>query len=145
MTISRCDDRVIRIVAAVVADAEGRTLLVRKRGTEAFMLPGGKPGPDEAPLAALDREIGEELGCGLNLESCRALGRFEAPAANERGYMVEAQLFAATLVGHAEVSGEIEELAWVDPDGDLPMVLAPLARTHALPIARGWKQRLRAS
>ena len=143
--MSRSDDRVIRIVAALVADAEGRTLLVRKRGTEAFMLPGGKPASGESPLAALDREIGEELGCAIDMDSCRDLGRFEAPAANERGFTVEAQLFAATLVGIAEVSGEIEELAWIDPDVEQSMVLAPLARAHALPIAREWKQRLQAS
>jgi 8-oxo-dGTP diphosphatase len=41
----------IWIVAAVALDAAGRTLLVRKSGTAAFMQPGGKPDPGEAPLA----------------------------------------------------------------------------------------------
>ena len=40
---------VIRIVAAVVADERGRLLLVRKRGTTAFMQPGGKPEAGETP------------------------------------------------------------------------------------------------
>jgi len=34
--------RIIRIAAAVLIGPDGRTLLVRKRGTEAFMQPGGK-------------------------------------------------------------------------------------------------------
>ena len=56
---------VIRIVAAVVADERGRLLLVRKRGTTAFMQPGGKLEPGESPVDALAREIREELGVGI--------------------------------------------------------------------------------
>ena len=37
----------IRIVAAVIVDEAGRLLLVRKRGTQAFMQPGGKIAPGE--------------------------------------------------------------------------------------------------
>lgn len=36
---------VFRIAAACLLDAQGRLLLVRKRGTRAFMLPGGKHEP----------------------------------------------------------------------------------------------------
>ena len=35
----------IRIVAALIRDEAGRVLLVRKRGTAAFMQPGGKRDP----------------------------------------------------------------------------------------------------
>ena len=38
----------IRIVAALIRDEAGRVLLVRKRGTETFMQPGGKRDPGEA-------------------------------------------------------------------------------------------------
>jgi 8-oxo-dGTP diphosphatase len=106
------------------------------------MQPGGKLAIGEAPLVALGREIEEELGCELQVETCRALGSFQAPAANEPGFTVNAQLFAASLHGKAEAQGEIEELVWIDPEGDLPLVLAPLTRNHALPIAREWKLRL---
>lgn len=37
-------DPVLRIVAAVVLDDDGHVLVVRKRGTTAFMQPGGKIG-----------------------------------------------------------------------------------------------------
>jgi 8-oxo-dGTP pyrophosphatase MutT (NUDIX family) len=145
MTISRCEaeDRVIRIVAAVVAGADGQTLLVRKRGTAAFMQPGGKLAPGETPISALEREIGEELGCALDRISCRSLGTVDAPAANEPGFTVNAQLFAATLMGEVRAKGEIEEIAWVDPDMEPLLHLAPLTRDHALPFARDWKSRLR--
>ena len=122
----------IRIAAAVIVDARGRTLLVRKRGTSAFMQAGGKVGPDESPAEALAREIREELDCGLASPPV-PLGRFRAPAANEPGRIVEADLFAAVLDGEIRPAGEIDELIWHDPD-DLDVILAPLTRNHVLPL-----------
>ena len=48
----------IRVVAALIRDDLGRMLVVRKRGTEAFMQPGGKRDAGEDDLTALGREIG---------------------------------------------------------------------------------------
>ncbi len=126
---------VIRIAAAVIVDEGGRTLLVRKRGTAAYMQAGGKLARNEAAIDALRREIQEELGCDIG-GSPLALGRFSAPAANEAGRMVEAELFAVTLAGEIRPAAEIEDAIWHDP-GDLDsIVLAPLTRTHILPLAR---------
>jgi len=49
----------IRIAAALLVRADGRTLLVRKRGTRAFMQPGGKIEQGEAPAEALALELRE--------------------------------------------------------------------------------------
>jgi len=144
VTTSRSDPaaaRLIRIVAAVVVNGAGETLLVRKRGSAAFMQPGGKLVRGETSLGALEREIVEELGCGLERGSCRALGRFSAPAANEPGWTVEAELFSARLSGEIRLDGEIEEAVWVDPYREPALELAPLTRRHALPLARGLKAR----
>jgi 8-oxo-dGTP pyrophosphatase MutT (NUDIX family) len=127
---------IIRIVAAVALNEEGDILLVRKRGTAAFMLPGGKPSLGESALDALVREVGEELDCGFDPAECRSLGHFTAPAANEPGFTVEAELFAVSLDGEPRPSGEIDAMLWVDPDGELPNPMATLAREHALPQAR---------
>jgi 8-oxo-dGTP diphosphatase len=71
---TRSKSRKISIAAAVIADASGRLLLVRKRGTSAFMLPGGKIEPDEEPVDALVRELREELGLVIDLATASPLG-----------------------------------------------------------------------
>ena len=133
------DETLIRIVAAVAMNAQGETLLVRKRGTAAFMLPGGKPAGGELALGALAREVREELGCGLDLDACRSLGIFRAPAAHEPGFTVQAELFAARLDNDPRPCGEIDELVWIDPEAEPAYPLAELARRHALPLARHMK------
>ena len=113
----------IDIVTAVIRDAAGRMLVVRKRGTAIFMKPGGKREPGEDDLTALARELDEEIGC--RLISATLLGAFEAPAANEPGFTVRAATYLAT----------VEDLAWIDPAAPGDIVLAPLMRTviSALP------------
>lgn len=73
----------VAIVAALIRDAEGRVLLVRKAGTRVFMQPGGKREVGEDDLAALDRELAEEIGCNMIAGSAVAMGDFVAPAANK--------------------------------------------------------------
>lgn len=131
---------IIRIVAGIATDASGRVLLVRKRGTAVFMLPGGKPAPGEAALEALAREVAEEVGCGLERASAMPLGRFRAPAANEPGHIVEAELFRVALDGTPAPQSEIEELRWLDPHAPGELALAALARTVVLPLVRGEPQ-----
>ncbi|HEX6376406.1 MAG TPA: NUDIX domain-containing protein [Allosphingosinicella sp.] len=140
---SSAEAGLIRIVAAVVLDDAGRTLLVRKRGTAAFMQPGGKMAEGETEVGALEREIAEELGCRLEPASCRPLGRFSAPAANEAGWTVEAELFSARLSGEIRLDAEIEEAVWIDPDVAPQFHLAPLTHRHALPLARELKLQAR--
>jgi 8-oxo-dGTP diphosphatase len=77
--------RIISVVAALIRDRDGRVLLVRKRGTAAFMQAGGKRGIGESDIAALSREITEELGCRVKDTSAQALGVFSCAAANEWG------------------------------------------------------------
>lgn len=134
---------VVRIVAAILLDGQGRMLAVRKRGTEAFMQPGGKPAEGESSLTALSREIEEELGCRLEAAAFRPLGRFSAPAANEPGWTVEAELFAAELRSAIRAAGEIEEAVWIDPETSDAMILAPLTRQFALPLALEMKTNAR--
>src|SRR5271169_2435787 len=125
----------IKIVAALIRDEAGRVLLVRKRGTTAFMQPGGKRDPGEDDIAALSREIAEELGCHLVPASIRPLGEFDAIAANEPGFRVQASLYGIDVSGEITPSREIDETIWIDPAAPPDVHLAPLTRDHVLPLA----------
>ncbi|WP_407156703.1 NUDIX hydrolase [Bradyrhizobium sp. STM 3557] len=129
------DAGTIKIVAALICDDAGRMLLVRKRGTKAFMQPGGKRDSGEDDVAALAREIAEELGCRVVSASIRSLGEFDAIAANEPGFRVQASLYAADVIGEITPGREIDETIWIDPATPSDVLLAPLTRDHVLPLA----------
>jgi 8-oxo-dGTP diphosphatase len=130
-------DNIISVVAALIRDDAGRVLLVRKRGTAAFMQPGGKRDAGESDVAALTREIVEELGCCVDARTARALGVFECAAANEPGFTVRAAVYAVEVEGAIKPRSEIDEMIWVDPKALPDLHFAPLTRDHVLPLARG--------
>lgn len=126
----------IHVSAAIIHDAAGRVLVVRKHGTIAFMQPGGKPEPGENAAQTLARELDEELGLSVDAAALRPLGRFISAAANEPGHRVVADAFALTVdASTVAVQAEIAELRWITPAeiGTLP--LAPLSVEHLLPLA----------
>jgi 8-oxo-dGTP diphosphatase len=127
--------RTIRIVAALIRDDAGRVLLVRKHGTSAFMQPGGKLDAGEDDVTALCREISEELGCLVVPASVRPLGAFDAVAANEPGFRVEANVYHVDVTGEISPRQEIDEAIWIDPASPPDVHLAPLTRDHVLPLA----------
>ena len=60
----------IEIVAALIRDDAGRVLLVRKRGTTAFMQPGGKRDfASAADADAIDRGIADHALSALEVDS----------------------------------------------------------------------------
>jgi 8-oxo-dGTP diphosphatase len=98
------------------------------------MQPGGKLHDSESHLAALERELAEELSCSVRPESPLFLGTFTAPSANETGCEVEAALYCVELVGTISPASEIEEIAWVDSSPPYQIELAPLTRDVILPL-----------
>ncbi len=129
-------ERIISVVAALIRDNDGRVLVVRKRGTSAFMQPGGKRDAGEGDVAVLSREIAEELGCRVVTETARPLGVFDCEAANEPGYRVQAAVYAVDVEGAVMPKAEIDEVVWVDPVALPDLTFAPLTRDHVLPLAR---------
>jgi 8-oxo-dGTP diphosphatase len=129
-------DQVIKIVAALIRDDAGRVLLVRKRGTQAFMQPGGKRERGEDDVTALARELDEELGCRVLHGSARSLGVFDCVAANEPDRRVNAAVYAVDVEGSVGARAEIDEIVWIDPSAPPEIHLAPLTRDHVLPLAR---------
>jgi len=134
--MSTTNNSIIRIAAALLLNPDGQTLLVRKRNTTAFMQPGGKIEAHELPVHALARELEEELGLVIDPEQASFLGQFSAPAANEPGFVVQAEIFQLTIDAQVLPAAEIEEVIWIDPATDGDVVLAPLTRDLILPFYR---------
>lgn len=130
----------IVVSAAIIRDATGRILLVRKRGTQRFMMPGGKPETGESPLDTVVREIAEEVGIDLDPAALQSWGRIEAIAANEADTVLLADVFDCGTVdgdgSHIAVAAEIDELRWHDVADDDRDDLAPLFVDHVLPVLR---------
>lgn len=136
---------VLVVAAAVVDDLDRPRRLLAARRTRPpavagrWELPGGKVEPGEHPVAAVHREVREELGVTVELGV-----EVPGPAAGlwpitERHVM---RVWAARLVeGDPEPLDGHDELRWLDhPDwhavdwlpGDIPLVAELLARA-ALP------------
>ena len=122
------------VVSAVdLRDADGHVLTVRKRGTEAFMHPGGKPEPGESPARCALREVEEELGLVLAPEELELVAVHRTAAANEAGRPLIASVFRHPHLAQQSrptitPAAEIEEVRWTDPTHPLPDDVAPLLR-----------------
>ena len=129
----------IVVSAVCVFDDAGRLLTVRKRGTDKFMHPGGKPEAGETAAEAASRELEEEVGIIVAPEDLEPFGSWLAEAANEAATQIEATVFTAptpvnTTGGPAvNPSAEIAEIRWLDLAAALPEDLAPLLTDHVLP------------
>lgn len=131
----------IEVVAGIIVNSHGHTLMVRKHGTNVFIQPGGKPESGETAAAALQRELNEELGLEIAESDLEYLGEFESHAANEPGFRVRSQTFWC----HAEASdvvaaAEIAEARWVSLS-DSSIDIAPLSSEHFFPLIRSRSHR----
>jgi 8-oxo-dGTP diphosphatase len=132
--VSGSEEEILRVSAVVLRNSDGEVLTVRKRNTARFMLPGGKPEPDETAADTAVRECAEEVGAVLELGALRTVGVFLADAANEPGLKIEGTVFEHPPVEIAGPAAEIEEIRWLDPASDrLPGDLAPLLEHFVLP------------
>lgn len=145
--------RVVNVCAVAIRNRDGLVLTVRKRGSDGFMMPGGKPEPGESPVQTACREVSEEIGLTPDPARMHYLGTLEAAALNESGFTVRAETFEyaptdeqyeqlATLVPQAEIA----ELRWVDPAMARPSDIAAQAPLNteqifpllaATPVPRG--------
>jgi 8-oxo-dGTP diphosphatase len=97
---------VVPCVGAVVHDAGGRLLLIRRGHAPhqgLWSLPGGRVEPGESPEAAVEREVLEETG--LRVLAGAAVGRVRIPAGDVEYEVID---FTCTLAqpGEKPVAGD---------------------------------------
>ena len=105
----------IHVVAGVIADARGRILLARRTAGRdlagAWEFPGGKLEAGEAPLAALDRELHEELG--IRVLAAEPLVAVPQQYPHKR---IVLDVWRVTRFSGKPVGREKQALAWSPPE-----------------------------
>lgn len=125
----------IEVVGAVVV-REGRVLCAQRGpgGSLAgkWEFPGGKVEPGEAPVAALEREIAEELRCDVAVGEPVATTRYD-----DGRVVVVLTTFWCTLATGTPQLTEHAELRWVAPGelGDLDWAPADVPAVEAVVTA----------
>lgn len=126
-------NRIVRVSAVAFLNAENELLTVRKKNSQRFQLPGGKPDAGESPLETAIREVREETGIELPAAGLRSLGSWLGEAANDDADQVHAELYLASGSWMPVAQAEIAELRWIPLTAD-GAELAPLLRQFLLPM-----------
>jgi 8-oxo-dGTP diphosphatase len=106
---------VIPCVGAIVADGQGRLLMIKRGhdpGAGLWSIPGGRIEAGETDVEALVREMIEETG--LTVEVGRLIGRVQRPGLN--GAVIDIRDYAATVTGGTLRPGDdASDARWVAP------------------------------
>lgn len=97
------------IGAAIIDD--DKILLVRKR--QSWILPGGKPNPNESDIKCLCREVSEELS-GTQLDNIRYYRSFEGVTPHKGDILIAKVYFADIKEELCQPSAEIDAYGWVN-------------------------------
>jgi 8-oxo-dGTP diphosphatase len=122
------------VVAGLIIGDDRRILITQRRADQALPLqwefPGGKVEPAEAPVAALVRELQEELGVTV------AVGRiWDVLFHAYPGFDLVMLVYVCRIVDGSPRAVEVADLAWVEAHD--------LARWDILPADRPLVDRLR--
>ncbi|MBU3958115.1 MAG: NUDIX domain-containing protein [Nanoarchaeota archaeon] len=97
-------------IGAAIIDEE-KILLVRKR--QSWILPGGKPKPDESDIECLCREVSEELS-GTQIDNIRYYGGFEGRTPHT-GDILRVKVYFADIKGELyQSAAEIAAYGWIN-------------------------------
>lgn len=115
----------IRVVAAVITDDEGRVLACRRAPHKSLAglweFPGGKVETGESDEVALVREIQEELGVEIEV------GDFLSTSVNKAGDLdIELVAFRAKIAeGQVTQSSDHDDFKWANKEGMALLDWAP--------------------
>lgn len=100
------------VAATWVCVRDGRLLVVRTAGLDAFFIPGGTPEPGETLAETAAREVEEETGIRLPAQELVRFTEIFAPAYGRPGLTVRLVCFTAPSDGTPVAANEIAEVAW---------------------------------
>lgn len=125
-TLPAPPDGPIPCVGAIITDAAGRLLLIRRGhepGKGLWSLPGGRVEPGETDAQALVREVAEETGLAVRPGELIGSVRRAAPG----GRVFDIRDYAATVAGGTLTAGDdADDARWARP-----------AELAALPLTDG--------
>lgn len=127
--------KTIYLASALITNSSGDLLTVRKKGSDYYMMAGGKIEKGETSLEALQRELKEELNLIIDTTSFCYLGTHQTRAVNEVNTLVHATIFhlelaSTKLTPHAE----LEEVKWLNYHTYQDFPLAHLLKEFSIPI-----------
>jgi len=127
-------DKIV-ICSATLLGPGGDLLLVRKKGSPYFQLPGGKVAPEESREQTLIRELMEELQLDVSKMEMRFIGSHSAQAVNEINTEVRGYIYLIKLAEHRTFVAyeELEEVVWLTRENWQSYQLAHLASEFVLP------------
>jgi len=106
--------KTLQLAGALIIDDLNRLLVVKKKGSPYYMMPGGKIDLDERPDEALVRELKEELAIDVAIDDLELIGCHQTFAANEKGTLVYGTVFRVPLEDFVRLKpqAEIQEIHW---------------------------------
>lgn len=130
------------VVAGLIVDEQGRVLVTRRRDDQPmggfWEFPGGKLEPGEPPIAALERELREELGAAVVVGAIWDVLHHAYPAFDLLMLVYRCRLAAGEVARAVDVA----DLAWCEPAGlpayDVLPADAPLCARLAAEGAPPW-------
>src|SRR3989344_616198 len=93
----------------LLAIQDKKFLINKKKSAPLFLMPGGKPLPNETDIDCIKREIKEEHGC--NVGGISYIGEFEDKAVGT-DTKVKIKLYSGKLIGEVKALSEIVEFRW---------------------------------
>jgi 8-oxo-dGTP diphosphatase len=121
---------IVKCAAAIICKKS--LLLTRKKGTETFISPGGKPFFGESYSDCLSREIREELNVEIGKRTY--FGLFKGTSTFEH-MPIEMHVYLVEISGEPRAGMEVDELIWYRSDNVMQdLKIGSIFRDSVIPL-----------
>lgn len=128
----RDEEHFIGLVAQkALIEKQGKVFFVKNINDDRWDFPGGRLNINELPEEGIKRELKEELGCEVEINSVIYVNQYFHSAAKKPCLFIN---YAVSLMGRGDLKlaqDELSEFAWLDPHEVTPEKTFPNC-THSL-------------